>query len=277
MSTWHAPAELLARYATAPEALDNVTASSIEAHIIDCESCRRTLAAAVGPATTVASWNAIADEIDRPRASIVERVLAGFFPDAMARVVAATPALQLSWLAVVAGVIAAVVAVSRSTGDLTPFLAFAPLVPLAGVAMSFGSTPDPAGEAAVATPLHGSGLVVRRTIVVLASSLVVLLPGSAALPGLEWRSVGWILPSIGLSLVALALSTWFAPLTAMVTAAVAWEVAVVTTGLVDQIPRDIAAGPLFGPVGQVAFAVMIPLAWFTLGARQLRLSTMEAR
>jgi hypothetical protein len=275
--SWHASPQLLARYASAPESLDNVTASSTEAHLLECEQCRRTLADSVEPATLAASWNAIADEIDRPRASVVERFLAWFFPDDMARVVAATPALQLSWFAAVVGVIAAVVAVSRSAGELTPFLAFAPLVPLAGVAMSFGPAPDPAGEAAVATPMHGSGLVLRRTIVVLVSSLAVLLAGTAALPGLEWRAAAWILPAIGLSLVALALSTWFAPLTATVTAAIAWEAGVVVTGLIDRVPRSIADGPLFGPAGQITFAVMIPLAWFTLGARQLRLSTMEAR
>lgn len=274
---WHAAPQLLARYATEPEMLDNVTASSLEAHLLDCEHCRRAVADAVEPATLTASWNAIVDVVDRPRPTIPERFLAWFFPDDMARVVAATPALRLSWFAAVVAVIAAAVAAARSVDDLTPFLAFAPLVPLASVAVSFGPAPDPAGEAALATPMHGAGLVLRRTVVVLASSLVVLLVGTAALPGLEWRAAGWILPAIGLSLVALALSTWFTPLTATLTAAIGWEVAVATTGVVDRIPRGIADGPMFGPFGQLACGLMIPLALAALGSRQLRLSTMEAR
>lgn len=274
---WHAAPHLLARYATEPEMLDNITASSLEAHLLDCEQCRRAVADAVEPATLTASWNAIVDVVDRPRPTIAERFLAWFFPDDMAQVVAATPALRLSWFAAVVAVIAAAVVASRSVDDLTPFLAFAPLVPLAGVAASFGPAPDPAGEAALATPMHGAGLVLRRTVVVLATSLVVLLAGTAALPGLEWRAAGWILPAIGLSLVALALSTWFAPLTATLTAAIGWEVALATTGFVDRIPRGIAEGPMFGPLGQFACALMIPLALAALGSRQLRLSTMEAR
>jgi hypothetical protein len=275
--SWHAEPHLLARYATEPDSLDEVSASSLEAHLLDCEQCRCLVADAADPATLSASWSAIVDVVDRPRPSIPERVLALFFPDDMARVVAATPALQLSWFAAVIAVIAAVVAASRSVDDLTPFLAIAPLVPLAGVAVSFGPTPDPAGEVALATPMHGAGLVLRRTVIVLATSLVVLVAGTVALPGLEWRAAGWILPAIGLSLVALAFSTWLAPLTATVTAAIVWEVAVVTSGVVDRIPRNVADGPLFGPFGQLTFALLIPIALAALGARQFRLSTMEAR
>jgi hypothetical protein len=274
---WHGAPQLLARYATEPESLDDVSASSLEAHLLECEQCRQRVSDAVDPATTAASWGAIVDVVDRPRPSIAERFLAWFLPDDMARVVAATPALRLSWLVAVVAVIAAAVAASRSVDDLTPFLVFAPLVPLAGVAVSFGPAPDPAGEAALATPMHGAGLVLRRTVVVLATSLVVLLAGTAALPGLEWRAAGWILPAIGLSLVALALSTWCAPLIATVTAAVGWEVAVMTTGFVDRMPRGIAEGPLFGPVGQLACALTIPVALAALGWRQFWLSTMEAR
>jgi hypothetical protein len=277
VSTWHAAPQLLARFAMEPERLDNVTASSIEAHLVDCDHCRRAVADSVEPSAIALSWNRIVDEVDRPQRSVAERILGWMFPDDVARVVAATPALRLSWLVAVVAVIAAAVAASRTADDLTPFLAFAPLVPLAGVALSFWPAPDPAGEAALATPMHGAGLVLRRTVIVLATSLVVLLAGTAALPGLEWRAVGWILPAIGLSLVALALSTWLAPLTATVAAAIGWEVAVVMTGIVDRAPRAIADGPLFGPVGQLACALLIPPALVALSVRQLRLSTMEAR
>jgi hypothetical protein len=277
MSTWHAAPHVLARFATKPEDLDNVTASSVEEHLIACEQCRRAVAAAAEPATITASWNAIADQVDRPPRPVGERLLGWFFPDDMARVVAATPALRLSWLAAVIAVVAAVVAVTRSAGSPTPFLALAPLVPLAGVAISFGPAPDPAGEAALATPMHGAGLVLRRTVVVLATSLPIVLVGALALPALEWRSVGWVLPAIALSVAALALSTWLPPLTSTVTTFVAWETTLFVAGIVDRSPRAVSDGPVFGPAGQLAFALIIPLMVAVLGVRQLRLATMEAR
>lgn len=274
---WHATPELLARYATDPESIDDVSASSVEAHLLVCAACRRGVSDAVDPKTMAASWSAVVDVVDRPRASLAERVLTWLFPADMARVVAATPALRLSWFVAVGVVVAAVVAASRTADDLTPFLAIAPLVPLAGVAVSFGPAPDPAGEAAVATPLHGAGLVLRRTVVVLATSVAVLFAGTVTLPGLEWRAAGWILPAIGLSLAALALSTWCSPLTATVTAAIGWVVAMVATGLVDRIPRSVAEGPLFGALGQLAFVLVISLALATTAVRHVRLSTVEVR
>ena len=277
MSTWHASPQLLARFANEPELIDNATAASIEAHVLSCKACREAVADAVEPGTVAMSWDAIVDRIDRPRASIPERVLAWFLPGDVARVVAATPALRLSWLAAAAAVIAGAVAASRSVDDLTPFLALAPLVPLAGVAFSFGPAPDPAGEAGLATPMHGAGLVLRRTIAVLVTSVGVLLAGSAALPGLEWRTIGWLLPAIALSAAALALSTWFAPLTATIGCAVAWELVILLAGILDRGPRSLEAGPLFGPAGQVAFALVTIAALAVLVTRQSQLSTLEAR
>ena len=105
--------------------------------------------------------------------------------------------------------IAAAVAASRSVDDSRPFLALAPLVPLAGVAVSFGPAPDPAGEAGLATPMHGAGLVLRRPIAVLATSLIVLVAGTLALcpASSGGRRRGSCRPSACAS-PRLALSTW---------------------------------------------------------------------
>jgi hypothetical protein len=277
MTTWHAAPEILARFATTPEAVDDVTASSIEAHLLACDECRRTVAAAADPTAVAAEWDGIVDRIDRPRPALAERVLARFVPDHVARIVAATPALRLSWLAAVAVVVGAVVAVARQTGNDTPFLLLAPLVPLAGVAVSFGPAPDPAGETALATPLHGAGLVLRRTAAVLATSAIVLVAGSLALPGLELRDAGWVLPAVGLTAGALAFSTWLAPTTAAALAAAAWLATVQTTVVADHVGRSVAEGPLFGPPGQLTFAVMAAIALAALRTRRARLSMLEAR
>jgi hypothetical protein len=277
MTTWHATPEILTRFAIVPEALDDLTASSLEAHLLACEECRRKVAAAAGPTAVAGEWERIVDRIDRPRRNLTERVLAGLLPDHVARVVAATPALRLSWLAAVALVVAAVVAVARQTGSDAPFLLLAPLVPLAGVAVSFGPAPDPAGETALATPLHGAALVLRRTVAVLATSGIVLIAGSLALPGLELRDAGWVLPAIGLTAGALALSTWLAPFTSAALAAAAWVVTLQVAVVLDHLGRPLVEGPLFGPPGQLTFALIGTVALAALGSRRARLSTLEAR
>ena len=72
---WHAPPTLLARFAARPRRVDDMTAASLEAHLVACADCRRQLTAAVDPALAAASWDAVADRIDRPRPALLERLL----------------------------------------------------------------------------------------------------------------------------------------------------------------------------------------------------------
>lgn len=277
MTNWHAPPDILVRFATTPELLDGVTASSLEAHLLACEACRGAVAGAADPILVARSWDGLADRIDRPRPTVSERVLGWVLPAHVARVVAATPALRLAWMAAVAAVTAAVVAAARQVGADTPFLVLAPVVPLAGVAISFGPAPDPAGEAALATPLHGAGLVLWRTAAVLATSLAVLVPGTVALPGLALHDAGWVLPALALTLGAVALSTWVAPFTATAVAGLGWLVALEVAAVADGVSQAPAEGPLFRPAGQLGFAVLAVAAAAVLSARHPRLSTLEAR
>jgi len=277
VTTWHAPAEALARFATSPETLDEATASSLEAHLLGCAACRQAVAAAAGPAPLAASWAGVADRVDRPHRTLGERLLGRLLPEDVARVVAATPALRLSWLAGVVAVVAAVVVVARQTGTSTPFLALAPLVPLAGVAVAFGQGPDPAGEAALASPLYGAGLLLRRTAAVLATSLLVLAAGSLALPGLELRAVAWVLPALGLAFGALALSTWVSPLAATTVAAGAWLVALQVSVLSSGPTDSVGDSGLFGPVGQLTFAALAALAVAGVTTRRAQFVNPEVR
>ena len=277
MTTWHAEPDLLARFATAPSELDDVTASSLEAHLLACGRCRSTVAAAVDPALVAFGWEGVADRIDRPRPTLAERALARFLPHHVARVVAATPALRLAWLAAVAAVAAVTVAVARRAGADTPFLVLAPVVPLAGVAISFGPAPDPAGEAALGTPLHGAGLVLWRTAAVMVTSLLVLVPASLALPGLSLHDVAWVLPALALTLGAVALSTWVAPFTATAVCGGAWAAALEMASLAGGLNRALSDSAFVGPAGQVAFALTALVAGAVLAVRHPRLSTLEAR
>ena len=74
-TTWHAPSDTLARFARRPESLDEVTASSIEQHLIGCPECRAAVAGAADPMLLRHSWDEVADVIDRPAHTLTERVL----------------------------------------------------------------------------------------------------------------------------------------------------------------------------------------------------------
>ena len=75
--------------------------------------------------------------------------------DHTARLLAATPVLRRSWLAAVALVLLMAVVATDAGRAASPtlFLALAPLLPLAGVALSYGPVLDPTYEMAVVSPL----------------------------------------------------------------------------------------------------------------------------
>ena len=274
-TTWHVPGEALAVFANEPAALDDVTASSIETHLVACEVCRAAVATAIDPATLEASWAAVADAIDRPVPRPVERLLSRLVPATTARLVAATPGLQLSWLAAVVGVIAAAVAMSRSAGSPAPFLVFAPLVPLAGVAAAFWPGGDPGGEAAEVAPLATAGLLLRRVQAVVAASMLVLAAGAALLPDLDATAAGWLLPSLLVTLAALAASTWVAPAVAITVTAMAGVMALAIGTRGHRMA--IADSALFAAGGQLLMGVLAILALAVVAARRRHFATVEVR
>ena len=220
MTTWHAADEILDRFALDPESLDPATASSAELHLLRCEQCRSRVAAAASaadPAALGASWAAVADRIDAPRPTVVERLLSrAGVPDATSRAVAATPSLRGAWLLAMAVVVAGLVLLTRQSHGPGPFLVLAPLLPMAGVAAAFWPAADPAGESARATPLSGFGLAVRRAVAVLVPAVAAVALGAMAAPGLRPVDAAWLLPALALSATTVALSTWIRPDTAAV-------------------------------------------------------------
>lgn len=168
---WHAAPQLLARFANDPVELDDVTAASIEAHLVACVECRLEIAVAADPAFVTISWDGVADRIDQPRAGVFERVLnrIGITSD-LSRLVAATPELQGAALLTIC-VLAA-------------------------------------GEAGVPTPLHGAGLVARRAIAVVGITFAILAVAALALPERGWTAAAWVLPALALTLATLALGRW---------------------------------------------------------------------
>jgi hypothetical protein len=255
MTTWHASDDVLARFARQPEVLDHPTASSVELHLIGCERCRAQVAALVDDAALEASWHSVADRIDASRASLSERVLRRVgLGDGAARIVAATPALRLSWLASLALLVGSVAGLAHRLHDPGPFLVVAPLIPLGAVALAFWPSGDPAGEAGRAAPLAGLALALRRAAAVLVPAVAAVVIGSIATPVLAPLDAAWLLPALALSAGTVALATWVRVDTAAAVLAGAWLAVVTALHVRQAVPlRDITL-----------FASRAHLAWLGL-------------
>jgi hypothetical protein len=257
MTSWHIPTDVLSRYASEPGSVDDVTASSLELHLIECEQCRAFLSTSTDPTLLDWSWEAIADRIDVVKVMPVERVLRLLgFSDASARLVGATRALQVSWLAAMVAVVAVSVVLTHRVDTAGPFLVVAPVIPLAAVVLAFLPGADPAGEAAAAAPMTSTGLVLRRAAAVLTVSFLVVAIGSVAVPGVDLTAVAWILPALGLSLSALALATWMRIETAALVLAGAWFGALWVAAVFEPPPISVADLAPLTFVGQVACAAL---------------------
>lgn len=275
MTTWHAPQDALVRFARAPEALDPTTAASIEQHLVACSDCRALVAEAADPAPLAASWAAITDVLDQPRATLSERVLTRFgMPTGMARIVGATPGLRLAWLATVAFLAVAAVGLARRSGSESLFLAVAPLLPLGSVLLAFLPTEEPGGEAAAATPLYGAGVVLRRAVATLVPSFIVVGVASAALPDLA-DAARWLLPGLALSLGSLALSTYVRPLVASTGLTAAWVALLTGVQAYDGRTIPLSTTVLFATEGQVVAVLLAAAAAVVLNTRRDRFATME--
>lgn len=277
-ATWHAGRDVLARFANDPGAVDDATAASLESHLVACAQCRADVARLADPALAAASWDAVVDRIDRPRASLLERVLQLLgMRSGLARLAAATPGLRLSGVTAVAGLTAAAVAAARTVDAGGPFLLIAPLVPLAAVALTFAAATDPGGEAGVATPVHGTGLAMRRAAAVLLLTFAVLGLGALALPELGSAPLAWALPAAALAVGSLALGTWVRLEVAIGGLAATWVLGVGLLRVREGLHRPFDEIPLFTTTGQgLALAVTVA-AGLVLAARADRYATMEAR
>lgn len=274
---WHAPADVLDCFAREPAALDDVVASSVESHLVACGPCRARLAAA-SPLDLTASWDAVADRIDRPRSSRFEQLLERLgFGGGLSRLVGATPGLWLAGLVAIAGLAIAAALVSRTVDARGPFLALAPLVPLAAVAATFAPAADPAGEAGVATPLHGFGLALRRAAVVVGTTFALLGPAALAVPGVGLESAAWVVPALALVLGSLALGTWWRVEIAVSALALGWMAAIASMRLVEGRRFAFADSVLFDTSGQLVALALALLAAAVLAARSDRYATLEAR
>jgi len=262
--TWHADSRDIARYAAGM--IDDTRAGSIEAHLVTCPDCRAALTDRADQRRLDRAWVGIVDILDVPRPTVVERVMRrmGAGPDT-ARLLAATPSLQGSWLlAVVLALGFAIVAAQTGTErGLAVFLVLAPLIPVIGVAAAFGPGLDPTWEITVAAPAGGVRLLLMRAAAVFAATFTTAAVGSLALPGLSWTAAAWVLPALALTLASLALSTFTSAERAASTVTVAWLVVVLGSA---QESRHVLSA--FGAGGQLSVAVVAVVAAVLIARRR---------
>ncbi|MGW1162128.1 zf-HC2 domain-containing protein [Streptomyces sp. NPDC002513] len=225
-AAWHADAEDLRAYARGE--LEAPRLWSVDTHLAACAPCRQALAEAADPLALDLGWERLDAELDAPRPGLFEALLIRFgTADHIARLLAATPVLRASWLGAVLLVLATTVAAVYAVDSPTLFLALAPLLPLAGVALSYGPALDPTYEMAVVAPLHGFRLLMIRTVAVLVTSLGLNGLATLALPGYGLRALSWLLPGLALTATGVALAARLGPVLAPALVGGAWIVLLV--------------------------------------------------
>lgn len=265
--SWHAEKAVLEDYAEGT--LDDVHSLSLEAHLLACDQCRLRLAELADRPRLDAVWSQVTASIEEPKRTAVERLLVRVgVPEHRARLVAATPSLSGAWvLAVALCLVFAVVAANTGSWGSVAFLAIAPLLPVAGVAVAYGPWLDPLYELSLAAPMSSFTLLLLRTSAILASTLVLAGAAALALPGPWWVAAAWLLPAFSLTLAALALGSYLPQAVAACTVGVAWISVVV---LVPALGEERLAAFRLG--GQAAFVALALLAGAVLVRRR---STFE--
>ncbi len=230
--SWHAPEPTLRAYVAGR--IQDADAWSVEAHLTSCETCRQALAtvAAADPERSAAlerGWTAVGASLP-PQGRVRP---AGRWREASV-LAAAGPAARWAWLA--ACVLVLVFAAVASTASTTqvPWLGIvAPVVPLLGVAASYGSGLDDAYEVIATTPAGGLRLLLVRTLVVLAVTTPVALVAGAVTgftPG------PWLLACLALTALTLALGSAVSIERAAVIVGVSWAITVSAT-MADRAQR----------------------------------------
>lgn len=264
---WHADEPMLAQYAAG--ALDDPRTASVEAHVLDCEPCRARLSRHVSIDRHNDVWAGVIDRLDAPAATPLERFLLALrVPDHIARLLVATPALRMSWVGGVAAALVFVALAGSLSGDprvLPLFLILAPIIPVAGVAVSYGPHFDPAAELSVAAAMDSFRLLLLRALAILAVTTPLSALTAIVLPAGGWRAAAWLLPAVALTSMTLALGRVLALHAAAALVGSAWIV--VALASVNPVrPAVAAVFAAFEPAGQaVSLVVTVVSAVFLFG------------
>ncbi|MFJ2056704.1 zf-HC2 domain-containing protein [Streptomyces sp. NPDC087908] len=195
------------------------------------------------------------------------------------------PAVRGSWVVAVLLVVGGAFALAygagvRGAGGL--LLALSPVLPLAGVAVSYGRHADPMHEITTATPAGGLRLLLTRTAAVLVVCVPLLTAGGAVLPPVAGLpgAAAWLLPGLALTLATLALGSFVGCRAAAATLGGGWLLAVTgpLLGPVDTAAPAAALAPyLSGPAAQGGWAGAALACAALLAARRRSFDHLEPR
>ncbi|MGW7242483.1 zf-HC2 domain-containing protein [Streptomyces sp. NPDC054804] len=241
---WHASEDLTLRYADG--SLPEADAWSLEKHLEGCPDCATRVSAAVRETAAGPVLEEVRDLVlaaAPPASGARGSDLCG--AAAWARPAPAGqhltrrlqpalwtlgPALRGTWLLALLTVVVGALLLDHAAGyeaTRTLLLTIAPVVPVAGVALSYGPHADPLHEITAATPSGGLRLALTRTAAVLAVSLPALTVTGAALPASGAPgAAAWLLPGLALTLGSLALTSYAGCRTATAVTGGGWLAAV---------------------------------------------------
>ncbi|MGL5858542.1 MAG: hypothetical protein ACRC35_09105 [Angustibacter sp.] len=232
---WHASDTLLRAYGG--EQLNEVDAWSVEAHLESCESCRARLVSWLSPAPAAVvarSWRSIGE----PGLRAPGRARPGTRARRARWLLLAAPSARRAFLGAVPGMLAVFALLHLLVGDQTPtallVLLIAPLVPVAGVALSYGVAGDPAHELLSTTAVGGLRILLWRTVTCLLAAAPLIL--GVALIGRQWTFAAVsCLACLTLTSAVLALSSVLDTHRAALVVAVGWVVPVVLSVRSDRL------------------------------------------
>lgn len=224
--TWHLDHDLAGRYSTGQ--VGRILAASIEQHLIGCAACRDLLTQYGDAERNDHVWAVVLERVQAPPARPVERMLrAAGVADSTARLLALTPTLRGNWITgVVFVLVIAELAATNSPAGIALFMALAPVLPMISVAAAFGGEMDPSREMVGAAPYPMLRLLLVRTTVVVASTLLPAAAMALLLPASTWLAMGWLLPSLALTGLVLVLPARVPALPVGGALAVAWMLVV---------------------------------------------------
>jgi hypothetical protein len=211
MTGWHASPELLAAYVGGR--LDAIDGASLERHVERCADCR----ARIKPFTDVPcldeTWDAVRARVEQPRLPWLLRQAGRLgLSEPTQILLAAAAALRAAWLSGAFIALGFAVAAAMASGEaLWPFLLVAPLIPVLGVAMSYGSFEDSFEVLSATAPYGRTRLVVVRTVAVLVTTVPVACLLGLALPGPTWVAAAWLGPALAMLSLLLSLGSFLGP------------------------------------------------------------------
>lgn len=268
--TWHADAELLARYTAGT--VGPAHAASVEAHLVACPSCRARMVPLAPIDRLERNLTAIVDRVEVLQRSRAERLGRRVgVPDHIVRLLVVSPAERGVWLSGVAmTLVVAVAADAASTSEqgLFALLVGAPLLPLVAIISAVRFRHDSLRELVATVPTSAFRLFLLRAVTVLAPAVAVAAVTSALVPGLGWEPALWLIPSLGLAASTLALGTVVPLRVAAWALGAGWVLA--ATVAVRGAPRTdlVESFPAFRPTGQLALLAVSVLAAIVVAVRR---------